>query len=161
MCEALIEARKAFLSGEVPVGAVLVFEEKIIARAHNLVELHKDATQHAELLCLKKAFALQGDWRLQEMSMYCTLEPCSMCAGAMISSRLKELVWAAPDLRQGAHGSWVNLLDTPHPIHNIRVHSGILKEEAGALMTQFFRNRRKERKRYIPDPVERHPKANR
>lgn len=143
MREALKEAEKAFAMGEVPVGAVLVHEGKIIARAHNLVESLKDATAHAELLCLKEgAFKLEN-WRLLECTLYCTLEPCPMCAGGMILSRISTLVWGAPDHRHGAHGSWANLLDMPHPIHQLTVRKEILKDESAALLRQFFQNRRR------------------
>ncbi len=145
MKEALIEAELAFAKREVPVGAVLVHKGEIIARAHNLVETLSDATAHAELLCLKNGAEVLGNWRLLETTLYCTLEPCPMCAGAMIHSRLERLVWGAPDLRCGAHGSWVNLLDAEHPIHQIQVTSGIFKEECAALMKDFFKIRREEK----------------
>ena len=144
MQEALKEARQAFEKGEVPIGAVIVFDGKVIARAHNLVEERGDGTQHAEMLCLQEAARVLGNWRLNEATLYCTLEPCPMCAGAMIHSRLKTLVWGAPDLRCGAHGSWVNLFDPIHPIHRVQVRKGICDVEASALMREFFRMRRKE-----------------
>lgn len=144
MREALIEAEKAYSLGEVPVGAVLVCDGAIIARAHNLVESRRDASAHAEMLCLKMGTQALGNWRLLGATLYCTLEPCPMCAGAMIHSRLERLVWGAPDLRCGAHGSWVNILDVEHPIHQLQVTSGILKEECATLMKNFFTERRKE-----------------
>src|SRR5579871_859934 len=134
MREALIEAQKAYEKKEVPVGAVLVVHSEVIARTHNLVEALRDATAHAELLCLKKGSEILSNWRLLDATLYCTLEPCPMCAGAMIHSRLKHLVWGAPDLRCGAHGSWVNLLDIEHPIHRLDTTTGILKEECAELM---------------------------
>lgn len=139
MHEALKEAYKAFALNEVPVGAVIVVDGEIIARSHNRVEAHCDATQHAEILCLQKAVKILGNWRLSKATLFSTLEPCPMCAGAMIHSRLKTLVWAAPDLRCGAHGSWMNILDPIHPIHQIKVRKGILSVEAGDLMRAFFR----------------------
>jgi tRNA(adenine34) deaminase len=142
MKEALAEADKAFAKGEVPVGAVLVIDREVVARAHNLVESLKSATAHAELLCLKQGAEVISNWRLLEATLYCTLEPCPMCAGAMIHSRLRRLVWGAPDLRCGAHGSWVNLLDTPHPIHRVDTMKGVMKEECAALMKNFFKMRR-------------------
>lgn len=142
MREALEEAKKAAAQGEVPVGAVLVYHGEIIARAHNRVEELKDATAHAEMLCLKEGAAALGNWRLLDATLYCTLEPCSMCAGAMILSRVKTLVWGAPDLRHGAHGSWVDLLSQPHPIHQLEVRQGILQEESAALLKGFFKQRR-------------------
>lgn len=144
MGEALKQAEVAYSKGEVPIGAVLVHRGEIIARAHNLVEERRDATAHAEMLCLKMGAGLLGNWRLLGATLYCTLEPCPMCAGAMIHSRVERLVWGAPDLRCGAHGSWVNLLDVEHPIHQLEVVSGILKEECASLMRNFFKKRREE-----------------
>jgi tRNA(adenine34) deaminase len=144
MREALKEAACAFAKGEVPVGAVLTYNNEVIARAHNLVELHADATLHAEMLCLKQGAQILGNWRLLEATLYCTLEPCPMCAGAMIHSRLKRLVWGAPDLRCGAHGSWVNLLDIQHPIHQITATTGVLKQECGQMLRDFFKARRED-----------------
>ncbi len=142
MREALLEARKAAEKGEVPIGAVLVCEGIIIARAHNLVESTADATQHAEMLCIRRGAQVLGNWRLLNATLYCTLEPCPMCAGAMIHSRVKRLVWGAPDLRCGSHGSWINILDVSHPIHRLDVSKLVLAEEASVLMRTFFRGRR-------------------
>lgn len=142
MREALEEAKLAMEQDEVPVGAVLVYKGKIIARAHNLVEKLKDASAHAEMLCLKEASKLLDNWRLKETTLYCTLEPCAMCAGAMLLSRVHSLVWGAPDLRHGAHGSWMNLLDANHPIHNVIVRTKILEEESAALLREFFQRKR-------------------
>lgn len=139
---ALEEAEIAFAKGEVPVGAVLVYQGEVIARGHNLVETLRDATAHAEMLCLKRGAEVLENWRLLRSTLYCTLEPCPMCAGAMIHSRLERLVWGAPDLRCGAHGSWVNLLDADHPIHQPLVTSGVLKEECALIMRNFFKQRR-------------------
>lgn len=142
MREALKEAEKGALADEVPIGAVLVYNGEIIARAHNRVESKKDASAHAEMLCLQEGSRHLDNWRLAETALYTTLEPCPMCAGAMILSRIKTLVWGAPDHRHGAHGSWINLLDTPHPIHSFEVRRGILAEESGALLKDFFRRKR-------------------
>ncbi len=142
MQEALKEALKAFEADEVPVGAVLVYQNKIIARAHNQVESLQDATAHAEVLCLQAGAKLIGNWRLLETTLYCTLEPCSMCAGAMILSRVKRVVWGAPDIRQGASGSLFHVLNAPHPIHQIEVETNVLKEHSAALLKQFFGNKR-------------------
>lgn len=145
MKRALKEAEKAYALGEVPVGAVLVFKGEIIAEAHNQVETRRDATAHAELLCLQEGAARLGNWRLLQATLYCTLEPCVMCAGAMISSRLETVVWGAPDIRQGAHGSWVNLLGTPHPIHRLNVRRGVCAAECGEIMSRFFKERREQK----------------
>jgi tRNA(adenine34) deaminase len=148
MCEALEEAKRAFDKGEVPVGAVLVIDNVVVARAHNLVESLSDATAHAELLCLRKGAEILNNWRLLDATLYCTLEPCPMCAGAMIHSRLHRLVWGAPDLRCGAHGSWVNLLDASHPIHQLKTTTGLMKEECADVMRSFFKWTRKTDRKY-------------
>jgi len=142
MREALKQAQEAYRIGEVPVGAVLVYEEKIIARAYNQVESLHDASAHAELLCLREAAKILSNWRLLNTTLYCTLEPCAMCLGALLLFRVSKLVWGAKDNRHGANGSWVDLLSSHHPTHSIEVETGVLAEEAGQLMTQFFQERR-------------------
>lgn len=142
MLEALKEAWKAFLEDEVPIGAVLVHEGRIIARGHNQVELLHDATAHAEMICLTAGSAFFENWRLADTILYCTIEPCSMCAGAMLLSRVPKVVWGAPDHRHGAAGSWVNLFDKQHPTHSIIMESGPLAEPCGQLLKQFFQKRR-------------------
>jgi tRNA(adenine34) deaminase len=142
MREALKQAKKAAEAEEVPVGAVLVYQDKIIARGYNQVELLKDATAHAEMLCLTSGAHVLQNWRLTDTTLYCTLEPCPMCAGAILASRVKRLVWAAPDVRLGANGSWFNLFEMKHPMHSLEVTSRILEEEASFLMKDFFQNRR-------------------
>ncbi len=145
MREALKEAKKAFAQDEVPVGAVLVQNMKVIARGFNQVELLQDATAHAEMICLTSGASALGNWRLADTTLYCTLEPCCMCAGAMFSSRIKRLVWGAPDLRMGAGGSWINLFSQKHPMHEIEIASGVLGEESADLMRQFFQKQRKKK----------------
>ncbi|MBI5272637.1 MAG: nucleoside deaminase [Chlamydiia bacterium] len=142
MREALKEAKKAFEEDEVPVGAVLVHKERIIARGHNQVELLQDATAHAEMICLSAGAAVLENWRLTGATLYCTLEPCAMCAGALLASRVDRLVWAAPDLRVGVHGSWMDLFAHKHPIHSMEISSRILQEEAALLMREFFQKTR-------------------
>ncbi len=146
MREALKEARKAFDKDEVPVGAILVHKGRVIARGHNQVELLQDATAHAEVLCLTSGSAALKNWRLTSTTMYCTLEPCCMCAGAMLSSRIDRLVFAAPDLRVGVCGSWIDLFAKEHPIHSIEVVRGVLEEESAALLREFFQATRKKKK---------------
>lgn len=146
MNEALIEAQKAFDQGEVPVGAVLVYQNEIIARSFNQVETLVDATSHAELLCIRKGSEMLGNWRLTGCTLYTTLEPCPMCAGALISSRVDRVVWGAPDVRQGAGGSLIALLGHSHPIHTVQVTSGVRAEEAAYLMKSFFQGRREWKK---------------
>ena len=145
MREALKEARKAFDEGEVPVGAVLVFEGHVIARGHNQVELLKDATAHAEMIAITSGANHIANWRLNDTTLYCTLEPCVMCAGAILSSRIKRLVYGASDIRQGANGSWVNLFDKEHPIHSVEVQGGLLADFSAELMTKFFQEQRRKK----------------
>jgi tRNA(adenine34) deaminase len=142
---AIEEAKQAYSINEVPVGAVLVKDGRVIARSHNLVEVRRDASCHAELLCLAAAAKILENWRLTGTTLYCTLEPCTMCAGAMLLYRIERLVWGAKDVRHGAHGSWVNLLDRDHPTHSIEVSSGVLACECSELMSSFFQKRRLEK----------------
>jgi len=142
MKAALDEAQNAFDLGEVPVGAVLVHRNEIIATGYNQVESLKDATAHAEMLCLKRGAERLGNWRLIGATLYCTLEPCAMCAGALILSRVETLVWGAPDLRHGADGSLFQVLNEAHPIHQVTVRRGILKEACAEILQTFFRERR-------------------
>lgn len=143
MREALKEAKMAYEKDEVPVGAVLVLGGRIIARGHNQVELLQDATAHAEILCLTAGAAQLRNWRLTDSTLYCTLEPCCMCAGALYSSRVKRLVWGAPDIRLGANGSWIDVFAQKHPMHEIEITSGILEEESASLLKKFFQQKRK------------------
>lgn len=145
MFEALKEAWKAYQKDEVPVGAVLVKEGRIIARGHNQVEMLQDATAHAEMLCITAGEAAVGNWRLSDTVLYCTIEPCAMCAGAMLLSRVSKLVWGAPDLRHGANGSWIDLFSKTHPTHTLSVEKGVLEEFSGTLMKDFFRKQRLEK----------------
>lgn len=142
MREALKEALRAFEKEEVPVGAVLVQNHRIIARGHNQVELLQDATAHAEMVCLTAGAAALGNWRLADTTLYCTLEPCCMCAGALLAARVKRLVWGAPDLRVGANGSWIDLFKNVHPMHTLEITPRVLEAEAADLMRAFFRKQR-------------------
>ena len=143
MREALKEAKKAFEGDEVPIGAVLVHDDKIISRGHNQVELLQDATAHAEMLCLTSGMGALNNWRLVDATLYCTLEPCAMCAGAMLSARIKRLVWGAPDIRLGANGSWIDLFAQKHPIHSLEITPRVLEEESAFLMRSSFEQTRK------------------
>lgn len=145
MLEALKEAWKAYNKEEVPVGAVLVKANKIIARGYNQVELLQDATAHAEMLCITAGEGALENWRLLETTLYVTIEPCTMCAGAMFLSRVPHLVWGAPDLRHGANGSWIDIFDKKHPMHAIQVRKGVLQEYCSALLKDFFQQRRQEK----------------
>ena len=142
MLEALKEAWKAFQKGEVPVGAVLVKNNQIIAKGHNQVEMLKDATAHAEMLCLTAGEAALDNWRLSDTTLYCTIEPCSMCAGAMLLTRITTLVWGSEDVRHGANGSWVNLFETKHPTHAVAIRKGVLQEYCSQILKDFFRIQR-------------------
>jgi len=142
MKEALIEACKARDLHEVPVGAILASEGKIIARAHNLVESQRDATAHAEMLCMRKAAAAFQSWRLLNTTLYITLEPCVMCAGAILLSRISRVVWGAADPRQGAHGSWIDLFEKKHPMHRLKIVGGLYGLRAAELMRLFFQKQR-------------------
>lgn len=146
MVEALKESWKAFIAEEVPIGAVLVKKGRIISRGYNQIEMLKDATAHAEMLCMTSGSSAVENWRLADTVLYCTIEPCAMCAGAMLLSRVPRLVWGAPDIRHGANGSWVNLFDKPHPTHTIEVTHGVLQDYCSSLMKEFFKLRRLEGK---------------
>ena len=143
MREALRQAEKAYATAEVPVGAVVVRQGKIIARAHNQVELLKDATAHAEMLALTEAEAAVGDWRLTDCDLYVTKEPCAMCAGAVVHTRIRRVIFGCPDPSAGAAGS-MNLLQMPTLNHRCAITSGVLQKECAAMLQDFFRKRREE-----------------
>ena len=138
MREALIEAERALTHGDVPVGAVAVRDGKIVGRGHNRKEADRDPTAHAEMIALREAARALGGWRLVGVTLYCTLEPCPMCAGAMISARLPRLVYGADDPKAGAVGSVVELLRDPRFNHRVVVTRGVLAGEAQALLERFF-----------------------
>lgn len=142
MGEALRLARNAYEADEVPVGAVIVRNAKIIARAHNQVELLKDATAHAEILAITQAANALGDWRLEGCTLFVTKEPCPMCAGAIMLSRLKRLVFGVRDERAGGAGSVFPITSAAGLNHVLEVQSGIKETEARDLLTSFFRARR-------------------
>ena len=144
MREALRQGQKAYAADEVPVGAVVVREGKIIARAHNQVELLKDATAHAEMLALTQAEAAVGDWRLMDCDLYVTKEPCAMCAGAVVHTRIRRVIFGCPDLSAGAAGSMMNLLQMRSLNHRCEITSGVLQKECAAILQDFFRKRRDE-----------------
>jgi tRNA(adenine34) deaminase len=145
MSEAIKEAQKALDEDEVPVGAVIVYKGKIIARGHNQIELLKDPTAHAEMLALTSAANyLNAKW-LNGVSMYVTIEPCSMCAGALVLARLKNLYFGAKDPKTGACGSVVNIAQHKKLNHRIKVTSGILQKECSSLLKEFFRKKRTQR----------------
>ena len=142
MSEALKEARKALEKEEVPVGAVVVHKGRIVARGHNQVECLKDPTAHAEMIALTSAANYLNSKWLNDASLYVTIEPCSMCAGAMVLARIKNLYFGARDPKTGACGSIANIVNHKKLNHRIKVKRGILKEECGSLLKEFFRKKR-------------------
>lgn len=139
---ALAEATKAMQLGEVPVGAVAVLDGIVIGCGYNRKESDQDPTAHAEIIALRQAAAHINNWRLIDVTLYCTLEPCPMCAGAMIQARLTRLVYGAPDTRFGADGTVVDVLGHPAFNHQVAVTRGILADRAGAMLQEFFRRLR-------------------
>jgi tRNA(adenine34) deaminase len=142
MERALAQARQAASVAEVPVGAVLVKDGSVLAEAHNLIETTPDATAHAEMLVLREAARLTRSWRLDGITIYVTLEPCPMCAGAMVLARIARLVYGAPDPKKGAVDSVYDVLRHPANNHRVEVTSGLLAEPAGRLLREFFAERR-------------------
>lgn len=143
---ALVEAQKAATLGEVPIGAVLVYKGEVIARAHNLRETTQNATTHAELMAIQEACAKISSWRLEETTLYVTLEPCPMCAGAILQSRIPRIVYGARDMKAGCVDSLYRLLNDARFNHECEVTEGILAEECGQILTDFFRALRERKK---------------
>ncbi|MBI4778690.1 nucleoside deaminase [Candidatus Desantisbacteria bacterium] len=142
MREAIFEAKVAYQCGEVPVGAIITLGSEIIARAHNEVETRRDPTAHAEMLAIQRAAGIMGNQRLLETTIFVTIEPCGMCAVAMVWARVKQLVYGADDPKAGACGSVVNLVENPGLNHQIEVIRGVLEQEARELLQAFFKERR-------------------
>ena len=140
---ALAEARLAAEEGEVPIGAILVKNGEVISRAHNRRENDKDATAHAEMLVIRDACQKLGRWRLSGTTLYVTIEPCPMCAGALVMSRVDRLVYGSPDYKAGAVESLFNITSHPALNHRLEVTAGIRQEECAAAMQAFFRKRRR------------------
>jgi tRNA(adenine34) deaminase len=139
---ALAEAHQAAALGEVPVGAVLVENGAVVARAFNRRETGADPTAHAEILVLREAAQKKEHWRLSGATLYVTLEPCPMCAGAMVLARVDRLVYGAPDPKAGAAGSLINIVQDPRFNHRLEVTTGVLADECGRVLREFFRERR-------------------
>jgi tRNA(adenine34) deaminase len=139
---ALEEAKRAPDHNDVPIGALLVRDGELLSSAHNERELRGDATAHAEILALRRATELVGGWRLDGATMYVTVEPCPMCAGALVLARVRRLVYGPQDLRAGAALSLYNIVDDPRLNHQLAVTFGVLEEEGAALLTDFFAERR-------------------
>ena len=138
MAEALKEAKKAFREDEVPVGAVVVFENRVIGRGYNQVETLQDPTAHAEMIAITAATNHLGQKWLRDATMYVTVEPCAMCAGAIVLARLKRVVYGVQDVKTGAHSSLFNLLNDPRLNHQVEVVPGILKNQCSEIMIDFF-----------------------
>ncbi len=143
MREALRQAKKAYAAEEVPVGAVVAREGRIIARAYNQVEMLKDATAHAEMLALTQAEAAVGDWRLNDCDLYVTKEPCIMCAGAIVHARVRRVIFGCADERAGAAGSILNVLQMPTLNHRCDIASGVLQNECADILQDFFKQKRR------------------
>jgi len=152
MGEALRQARRAYEAGEVPIGAVVTREGRIIARAFNQIELLKDGTAHAEMLALTQAEAIVGDWRLTDCTLYVTKEPCPMCAGAMVHVRLARVVFGVGDPKAGAAGGVLNLLQFPSLNHRCAITGGVRDAECRALLQSFFAEQRLKSKDQFQKP---------
>ena len=139
---ALAEAEKAFAIGEIPIGAVVVVEGTVIARAHNMRETWQDATAHAEVIAIREACSRLGRWRLTGATLYVTIEPCPMCAGALVMSRIDRLVYGSSDYKAGGVESIFNIVQNNALNHQMAVTAGVRSEECSALMKKFFRSRR-------------------
>lgn len=145
MREALRQAKRALTADEVPIGAVIVHDGSIIARAWNQVETLKDATAHAEMIALTQAQSAVGDWRLNECDLYVTKEPCPMCAGAIMHCRVRRVIFGCPDPKSGAAGGVWNLLQSPNLNHQSEITPGVLGEECVAMLKAFFKEARARR----------------
>ncbi|WHZ03189.1 tRNA adenosine(34) deaminase TadA [Neobacillus sp. YX16] len=154
MREAIKEAKKAEDLREVPIGAILVIDGKIISRAHNLRESKQSAVAHAELLAIEQACKETGSWRLENAHLYVTLEPCAMCSGAIILSRVSRVVFGASDPKGGCAGTFMNLLQDERFNHQSEVKSGVLEAECGQLLSDFFRKLREQRKLVKKQPLQ-------
>ena len=147
MKEAIRQARKAWKLNEVPIGCVIVKDDKIIARGYNRRNTDKNTLAHAELLAIRKASKVLGDWRLEECTMYITLEPCQMCAGAIVQARVPKVVIGSRNPKAGCAGSILNLLDVPQFNHQVELTEGVLEEECSVMLSDFFRELRNRRKK--------------
>lgn len=144
---ALGEARKAYDIGEIPIGAVLIMDGQVVASGHNMREIWHDATAHAEMIVIRAACQKLGRWRLTGTTLYVTIEPCPMCAGALVMSRIDRLVYGSADYKAGAIESIFNIAQNDALNHNIAVVSGVRTDECSEIMRDFFRNRREQKKR--------------
>lgn len=153
MKEAIRQARKAWKLQEVPIGCVIVKDGRIIARGYNRRNTDKNTLAHAELLAIRKASRVVGDWRLEECTMYITLEPCQMCAGAIVQARIPRVVIGSRNPKAGCAGSILNLLNVPKFNHQVDLTEGVLEEECSAMLSDFFRELRMRRKKAVSSEV--------
>ena len=152
MKEAIRQAKKAYAIGEVPIGCVIVYEDKIVGRGYNRRMTDKNTLSHAELNAIKKASKVMGDWRLDDCEMFITLEPCQMCSGAIVQSRIKKVYIGSMNPKAGCAGSILNLLQVPQFNHQVEMEKGILEEECSGMLKHFFselREKNKDRKRDV------------
>ena len=146
MKEAIKQAKKAYALDEVPIGCVIVHDDKIIARGYNRRNTDKNTLAHAEITAIKKASKKTGDWRLEDCTLYVTLEPCQMCAGAIVQSRMKRVVIASMNPKAGCAGSVINLLQMSQFNHQVELEKGVLGEECSQMLSNFFKELRKRKK---------------
>ncbi|UCZ53279.1 tRNA adenosine(34) deaminase TadA [Bacillus shivajii] len=146
MNEAILEAEKAETLGEVPIGAIIVKDRDIIARGHNLREQNQQTTAHAEMVAIESACRTVDSWRLDDCTLYVTLEPCPMCAGAIVQSRMQRVVYGASDKKAGCCGTLMNLLDEPRFNHQVPITSGVLEEVSSSMLKSFFKKLREKKK---------------
>ena len=147
MEEAYKQAKKAYLKDEVPIGAVIVYQDKIIARGYNKRVLHQNTEDHAEMVAIRKANKVLGSWRLEDCDIYVTLEPCPMCAGAIQQARMRRVIYGASDLKAGAVGTKFNLYDIKGYNHYPKVTKGVLEEKCSEILTDFFKKLRAKRQK--------------
>ena len=145
MRQAMTQAKKAYAQGETPIGCVIVYQDKVIARGYNKRNGKKNTLAHAEIIAIHKASKIIGDWRLEECTMYVTLEPCPMCAGAIVQSRISRVVVGSMNPKAGCAGSVLNLLQQPGFNHQVELTTGVLGEECSQLMSGFFRELRQKK----------------
>lgn len=148
MKEAIKQAKKAYAIGEVPIGCVIVYEGKIIGRGYNRRTIDKNPLAHAELIAIKKASKKIGDWRLEDCTLYVTLEPCQMCSGAIVQARVKKVVVGCMNPKAGCAGSILNLLQVEQFNHQVELETGVLEEECSEMMKNFFKELRKAKKKH-------------
>lgn len=148
MREAIKQARKAYAIGEVPIGCVIVYEGKIIGRGYNRRTIDKNPLAHAELIAIKKASKKMGDWRLEDCTLYVTLEPCQMCSGAIVQARIKKVVVGCMNPKAGCAGSILNLLQVEQFNHQVELETGVLQEECSLMMKNFFKELRKAKQKH-------------